>query len=807
MRGLRPATLRWTAAAALALATVLALRAGVPSRPVEVIAWDVSRSLQPDRGEADGRGDALAAALSSRAGFVLFGARARVVVAPGEGEAPVRRSTAEALTFADPSGTDLASALRCAAGLVPAGTPGRVRLFTDGRATAGDTGAALAELRAAGVSVVAAAPVPMPRLAARPAALRVPATARTGESLPIVVEITGPPDGEGFLTLEDPDGAEVHRRPFRIPAGGRARVPFSVTPGSPGVRTYRARVAGSELLPPAEGRCLVESGAPVLRLGRAPAGAGISSLLRAVSGDREADTGSGSPVVPDPPVLDGLALLVLDDVAEGDLGPDGGAHLRDAVAGGLGLVVLGGPNTLGAGGFAGRPVEECLPVLCAPGRPRPLLVLAMDASGSMEAPGPGGRSSAVVAREAAVALVGRAPADARLGIVRFSDRVGEVEGPFDLAGEAGRGAARVAASGGAPPGGGTRFGAAVDGALRLVATVPAASPRVLLLVTDGNPSEGADALTALGERLRAAEVQLRVFDLGGGPPDGLRPMTAAAGGERVDLSAGVDGGRLEAALLRAASGVDPAAWRPGSVGVRGGPWEGALGPRPAGLPPVEGHVRVSPREGAEVWLGLADGDPLLVAGRHGLGRSAVFSAPPAAGDGAWLRDPAAAVLAEALRWAMRPAGTTGYRGTAVAAAGGAGPEVALEVPSEVVPPAEVRVGGVALRRVGPRRFALTLPRTPASGIVTFEDGDGRPLARAPVTPAPDPEAQALGVDAAALARLRVEALAPPGAGRGWAGAGAGAAVLALVLFVAAALREAGDHRDRWIVQREEGRAP
>jgi hypothetical protein len=572
-----------------------------------------------------------------------------------------------------------------------------------------------------------------------------------------------------------------------VPGGGRARTVFAAAAATPGVRRYRVSVPGPCGGAVAEAAVLVEGEAAVLRLGGAAADPGVAAILRALGGGgfRDAAGPEAAAAALATADLSGLAAVVLDDLPERDLPADAGDRIRRAVAGGLGLVVIGGPRSLGAGGYAGRPLEEALPVRCAPERPRPLFVLAVDVSGSMEGSG-GGPSPSAGARRAAAEVARRLPADARLALVFFHDRLVESTGPFDLGDPAGREAAVAAASRPRTPGGGTRFGAAAEGALGAAAAAPGPGARVLVVVTDGRPAEEEEDLRALGESLRKARFLVRVVAVGAdSDPGRLRAFAGGAEGAVV----GADSERLAEVLVAVAAGGDPGLWDPRPAAVRPGPDPAPFGAPPAGLPAAPGRNRVFARKEGRVWLALEDGTPLLAGREEGLGRSVVFASAPGAGAAEWSAPPAASLLESALRWALRRPGADAAEASALLRPDG-GVDARIETLPASAPAGEVRASGAVLRRTGPSRWEGLVAREAAGpeGVVVFESG-GTVLARAVAVAPPAAEDRALGPDGPALAAL--ETPGRPVSGRR-PGAGAGAlalALAALALLVAAAAGE------------------
>ena len=787
---IRPGPLR-TAAAAAALLAAAAAFGGARAERVRMVVVDSSLSVagsKPSRGAGSGPLRPGEGGRPDREGLAWFAGNF-VLDYPPSREPPVVARAGFARPH--PGETDIAAALRGALALLPPEAEGEILLVTDGRATKGDTAAALAEARSRGVAVLAV-PLEGGPLPARVAAVEAPARVRPGERIPVSVVVAGSPGEKTTVVLEDGAAGASESRECVVPPGGRGRIVFAREAGGPGVRIFRADAEGAwRGASRAEAAVLVEGEAAVLRLGSAPAGSGVAALLRSLSGGTEVGDAAGPAAVAallDAVDLASTALLVLDDLPEAALPPGGGERIARAVEGGLGLVVLGGPRTLGAGGFAARPLEEALPVRCAAERPRPLVVLAIDASGSMEGAAAGGGSLAAEARTAAAALVERLPRDARLALVRFHDGLAAPTEIFDLASEEGRAAAAASALRVHRPGGGTRFAAAAAEAREAVARAPGPGVRVLLIVTDGRPSEDGGDLAGLGAALARDRFALRVVPVG---PEAdraaLGAFVEAAGGEVVAVGAGAGERSLADVLLAASGAADPSLWSPDPVAVRTGADPAPWGAAPSGLPPAAGRNRVWPRKGAALWLVGDDGSPLLAAARRGLGRSVVFAAPPEGGDAAWATAPAADLLAAAFRWAVRDPGAEGAEASAALLPDGG---IAARLSASPSPAGEVRAGGVALRRTGLSSWEGTVPPSALDGeVLAFTAGEVL-LARVAPARAPSTENAVLGTDAAALAALEV-------AGRGAAGRRGGAnpaalsaGLLALALLLAAAAAEA-----------------
>jgi Ca-activated chloride channel family protein len=327
--------------------------------------------------------------------------------------------------------------------------------------------------------------------------------------------------------------------------------------------------------------------------------------------------------------------------------------LRSYVEEGGGLMMAGGPESFGLGGWYRTPVETVLPVSTDVRSnvelPLVALVIVMDRSQSMTTGSP---SKLELAKEGAIEVVDLAYARDQLGFITFSDEENWV---FRLreATEQGK-REMLSAILDVQAGGGTILEPAYRAALRSLRSSPATIKHIILL-TDGRWSDGGGPFstgnnfdfTTMASLARRDGITTSSIAIGEeADTDSLEALARAGGGrfyEALDVET----------LPRIFTGEALTATRsllrngPLSVGVRAHPL------LPDGLepPPVGAYIASTLKEGSDLIFGGEADEPILAVSRQGLGRSAALTTDlnAYAGDfGSWAALPG--VLGTVTRW-------------------------------------------------------------------------------------------------------------------------------------------------------------
>jgi uncharacterized membrane protein len=293
-------------------------------------------------------------------GVVTFGHDAAV-------ELPLTRDPAfeSFQTQPDPSYTDIAGALRLAAGLLPDGYARQLVLISDGRQNLNDAASAVAALRAEGVRVDVVAVGEAPTAEALVSGVDVPSQLREGQTATAVVHLQSTGQASGTLTLIVDNQQVGDSRDVTLPAGSSTQT-FQLPNAALGLHTVRAElnVQPDTYTENNVGEANVRVlGRPLVLVleGKAGEGANVASALQAAGMDVERRQAAGAPT--DTQTLGRYDSTVVVDASADSFPADSMAALASSVHDlGKGLVTVGGPTSYGPGGWAQTPLEDALPV-------------------------------------------------------------------------------------------------------------------------------------------------------------------------------------------------------------------------------------------------------------------------------------------------------------------------------------------------------------------------------------------------------------------------------------------------------------
>jgi Ca-activated chloride channel homolog len=592
------------------LCLVLALgdpRAGCSSHaPHVVLAVDVSTSVGTDALEA-------AKSFVRRAGlphgertWLLFAGGTRIL----HGELPEEASGA-----GDPDATDIGKALQVASAIFPPGTSRSLVLFSDGVGTTGDAAAGIASLASAGVtaSVVPIHPPDRPEVLVQN--VSAPREVRVNEPFEVTATVAANRPASARMDVFQ-DGVRAGSRDVSLRPGdnalaitqrlasGRA-VKISVTV-SASPDTLEANNTGSTIvMVRGEAPVLLVSENPSPELARALAPQGIALETRPAAGVPEDLAG-----------LLAFDAVILDQVpAERLAGARERAIARFVKDHGGGLLMLGGPDSFGAGGYGESEIGDLLPLMSSHEKrveiPSLALVPVIDRSGSMAG------QKIRMAKAAAAGAVGLlAPRD-YAGVVVFDNeatwapRISTAANRPEILREIDR----------IEDGGGTNIAAALETALEGLRACPAKIKHAILL-SDGISIPG--PMEDVAARMAAENITLTTVALGRDADAPLLERMARIGGGRFYFTSSPEAVPQIFARETLMAARPDILEEPFAVSVVN-PAPFLAGMDFASAPPLLGRVLTEARPGATIWLAAGSGDPLLATWRTGLGRVAAFA--------------------------------------------------------------------------------------------------------------------------------------------------------------------------------------
>jgi len=580
-----------------------------------------------------------------RFGLVVFDGEAIAIAAPTVGD-----YADDNLDVRTVPGTSIADAIRLGLAMFPADTARRLILVSDGNETIGDAieaarQAAGASAPADGGGLTSSRAVPIDVL---PVAYRVtgdvqiirvdaPPSAQPGQNVTvrIVMEATQPTTGRLNLRREGQPvdlngGAPGRSRPVVVPAGQSvhlATVELAETPVNRFEAIFEPDDPGADALPdnnraesftatPGKGRILILDGHMQERPNH------LAALL--AEADLPVDLQPPEFLPADLLSLQNFDLVVLDNVPAHELTPQQHELLSRYVNDlGGGLIMLGGENSFGAGGWNGTALEAVLPLELDPPRemrlPEAALVLVLDRSGSMNLHVAGARASQQeVANEAAALAIESLRAESLVGVVTFNEFAYKTV-PLQRNDEPTIIARKVR---GITAGGGTDLGPALRKAHGMLNEVQADRKRVVCL-SDGQSPKG--GLEETVRSMVADNIKLTTIAVGDQADHEMLLRLAEIGkGEFYPV---INPRALPRVLIDSVQILNKPL-------IKEVPFVPVVQPTGSNLtigmedaPQLDGLVVTAPRDDrtATIEMTHPDGEPLLAHWQAGLGRVAAFT--------------------------------------------------------------------------------------------------------------------------------------------------------------------------------------
>jgi uncharacterized membrane protein len=636
--------------------------------PLAAKAEQYLREATGEPGLEGRRGDAL--------GRVIVGRDAYVQAIPGPPDA-----LPDAQQTIDRDGTNLAEAVRLAMAPMPQEMANRILIISDGNETAGSLLAQAEEARAAGVPIDV---LPLKYTHEREVIVDrvvVPATARMGETLGVRVLISATAPAVGRLSVLvdgepvdlDPDSPAVGQL-VRL-AKGSTSLSIPLTVHDAGARRFDAvfepmpdenNVVGDTVpennrasavtFVAGEGKVLVVSpteddAGPLMRALResridaklAPPAEGVTPLVEL--GAYDAVILVNTPAYP-------LSIKQQEDLR---------AYVHDL---GGGLIVIGGPESYGAGGWIGSPTADALPVKLDPPQkrqmPRGALALVMH---SCEMP-----EGNYWGQETALAAVRNLSRQDLVGVVEYSWQGGGDSWVYPLS-EVGDGVAVRRAIKNLTFGDAQSFQGMLTMAITSLEKADAGQKHCII-ISDADPAPPTRELVQRFINAKVSISTVMVFPHMGtaGSPDYdmMRDLARSTGGNFYFINDPAKKETLPEIFIKEAQTVRRALiWEgqpfaPTVSNATAEPMRGFGG----GVPAITGYIITADREGlSTIMLRGKEDDPILASWQYGLGRSIAFTSDA---TGRWARawtswDKFRSFWEQQVRWAMRPSGSADIR--------------------------------------------------------------------------------------------------------------------------------------------------
>jgi Mg-chelatase subunit ChlD len=622
------------------------------------------------------------ASREDRAGVIVFGRNAAIEVPPFNDDVPLLRQTES--DFGRTDGTNLEEAFELAHASMPEDSRRRIVIVTDGNETIGDAKAVAARLASSGIGIDV---VPAPLTSGADVLVEkidLPADIRNGqpfEARVVISNYVAPGNKQstkGRLSITRNSGGEdqllVDDEIELVP--GKNVIPLRHTIDQPAPFTFKAKFtpysAGDDAQSQnneAAAYTYVRGKGRVLIIEPADSPGEHALIIEQLrKSEIEVVVQNTSDLFGSLAELQAFDAVVLAGVprTSGDSADslvqfsDDQLQMlvRNTQQLGAGLLMIGGPESLGAGGWTRTPIEEAMPVdfeiknskVVAVGA----LMLVIDSSGSMS--GEKMTLTKAAAREAVKAL---SPADS-IGVISFDSDSREIV-PLQPVG--GRTHIMPMISKIQSDGGTVMYPAMQMGFRELQKSD--ASVKHMIVLTDGQTSP--DNFAALTRDIKNAGITVTSIAIGTDADVNLMRQIASAGGGK--LFHVLSPKAIPQVVMREArrvarpliyennSGLQPKVEIPHAI----------LSGLDYSLPSLTGFVMSTPKESPLVQtivtspLPQGQQNPLLSVWQYGLGRTAVFAT-----DGgqrwstSWTQWPGhEKFFAQLVRWLMRPTGDTG----------------------------------------------------------------------------------------------------------------------------------------------------
>ena len=620
------ASLRSLVLAGVAIALARPTWVTEQSTVATVVLVDVSDSVSDRQLEAARRYvDELAAAQGDgNLQVVTFAEQPRVARADGDEpvSAAIKRHVAPGQGGG--AGTDTQSAMQLAYGLYPDGHLPRLVIVSDGNQTTGDLAVEAYRAKELGVKVSWRTFDQDKKSEIRVAGVIVPDEIKVGQPFEVTAEIWSTEDQRATLSLQQDEFPNPLEPTKQVELReGKNLVKFKSDAKRAGATTYRLRLTKFEkdtekanneavMTAPVKGRpsiLYVEGG-----MLREPGTAGY--LQRALEHENIDVTVRGPAGLPSSAKeLEKFDLVLVSDVPAHLVGAGQMAALDQYVGQmGGGMIMAGGQDSFGSGGYQGTRMEQIMPVRFdsekIKDQPDIALVLVIDRSGSMQ--GPKIEAAKESARVTAEVL---SPND-YIAVIAFDSEAQVLVRPQRAANRM-----RISADiSRLTAGGGTNIYPGLKDAFEILQGVNAKVKHVIVLSDGEAPTDG---LSDLIQDMRGARITISCIGVQGADR-GLLSMIADGGEGRLYMVD--DLGALPKIFMKETHEAQRSQLVEDKVMVRIAKRVEAIeGTNVENAPPLHGYVTTKPKPTGETILISDLGEPILARWRYGAGTSVAWT--------------------------------------------------------------------------------------------------------------------------------------------------------------------------------------
>ncbi|GIV20839.1 MAG: VWA domain-containing protein [Armatimonadota bacterium] len=553
------------------------------------------------------------------AGVIVFGSDPQMVV-----PLSTRPDLSRIPASSSPEMTDIGRAISLALAAFPENAGKQIVLFSDGNANAGDTVAQALQAASRGVKVHV---VPFPRDVRTEALVervQTPTLVKEGEPFDLRVWIQSTHEQSAELTLLR-DGQPVKTQMVALKRG-KNLVRLTHREDSTGQYRYQVSLMATTDTYPQNNR-----GAGYVRVQGTPrvlyvTGSGKPTPLSTAAQSQRirVDVVSPQGMKTQPAQLQAYDAVILHNVPAYELGIPAMRALQTATRElGVGLGMVGGEDSFGAGGYFETPVEEALPVSMDVRKyhsfPSVGIVLVVDDSGSMAMP-EGGTTKMELANRAAATVVRFLTSQDEVGVIAAGSDCRAVV-PMWRVGEKKEQILRAIAAF-QPGGGGIYVRPGMEAGAKLM-QLSRAKLKHMIVLADGDDCDDQEGAIPLAAKLRQAGITVTVVCFGRGKDEAFLQQLAKAGGGRyyfTDRMANLPQIFTKEAMIASKAQYieEPFYVRyTGDEIVSGLNWESS--------PPLLGYNTTTAKPGAQIGLLSHKDDPIFAVWQYGVGRSMAFT--------------------------------------------------------------------------------------------------------------------------------------------------------------------------------------